>query len=123
MDETTEQLRAGRHGVPGPIRLTPVIFTKFLDFVVVAKVATVAIFPNLATAGIEERVVPPAIRELDSGEVSLRHGGLGLKDRFQCDHGKKQCDEREDRLGVKVNTHVSISKFSAGCGTSQIGHF
>ena len=61
------------------------ILTEFTDFVVVAKVAIVAIFPNVATAGIEERVVTPAIRELDTAE-SLRNGGLGLKDWFQYDH-------------------------------------
>ena len=60
----------------------------------VAKVAMVAIFPNVASAGIEERVVAPAIRELDTGEASLRQGGLGLKNWFQCEHRKKQSDER-----------------------------
>src|ERR1019366_2946655 len=91
-----------------------------MDFVVLAKVAIVAIFPNVATAAIEERVVTRAIRELDTGEVSLRHGGLGLKDWFQCEHQKKQSDEREDRLCVKVNAHVSTSNlFSASRGTSQ----
>jgi hypothetical protein len=72
-----------------------------------AKVAIVAIFPNVAATGIEERVVPPAIRELDMVEDSLRHDSLGLKDWFQCDHRKKQSDEREDRLRVKVNAHAS----------------
>src|ERR1035437_836415 len=91
-----------------------------MDFVVLAKVAIVAIFPNVAAAAIEERVVTRAIRELDTGEVSLRHGGLGLKDWFQCEHQKKQSDEREDRLCVKVNAHVSASNlFSASRGTSQ----
>jgi hypothetical protein len=51
-----------------------------VDFVVVAEVAVVAIFPNVASVGIEERVVTPAIRELDAGVASLRHSGLGLKD-------------------------------------------
>jgi hypothetical protein len=32
-----------------------------MDFVVVAKVAMVAIFPNIASVGVEERVVAPAI--------------------------------------------------------------
>lgn len=86
----------------------------------VAKVAMVAIFPNVASGGVEERVVTPAIRELDTSEVSLRHGGLGLKDWVQCDHRKQSSDERDDRLRVKVNTHVSTSKFSADCGMPQI---
>jgi hypothetical protein len=43
-----------------------------------------------------------------------------LKDWFQCEHRKKQSDEREDRLCVKVNAHVSASNlFSASRGTSQ----
>ena len=46
-------------------------------------VAMVAIFINVATAGIEERVVPPAIRKLDTAETSVRLVGLGLKKRFQ----------------------------------------
>src|ERR1022692_1701867 len=91
-----------------------------MDFVVVAKVAMVAIFPNVASVGIEERVVTPAIRELDTGVASLRHCGLGLNYWFQCEHRKKQSDEREDRLCVKVNAHMSASNlFSASRGTSQ----
>jgi hypothetical protein len=86
-----------------------VILTEFTDFVVLAKVAIVAIFPNVPAAGIEERVVTPAVRELDTAEVSLRHGGLGLKYWSQYEHRKKQGDEREDRLCVKVNAHVSAS--------------
>jgi len=77
-----------------------------MDSVVLFKVAIVAIFPNIATAGIEERVVPPAVRELDTAVGPVRHGGLGLKDWFQYDHRKKQSDEREDHLRVKVNAHV-----------------
>ena len=77
------------------------ILTKFMDFVVLAKLAIVAIFPNVAAAGIEERVVTPAIRELESRVLSLRHSGLGLKDWFHYDHRKKQNDECEDRLRVK----------------------
>ena len=38
-----------------------VILTEFTDFVVVAKVAMVAIFPNVAGVDVEERVVAPAI--------------------------------------------------------------
>jgi hypothetical protein len=87
-----------------------VILTKLMDFVVLAELALVAIFPNVATAGIEERVVTPAIRELDTGVVSIiRHGGLGLKDWFQYDYRKKQSDDCEDRLCVKVNSHVNTS--------------
>jgi hypothetical protein len=72
---------------------------------VLAKFAIVAIFPNVATAAIEERVVTPAIRELETDVLSLGHGGLGLKDWFHYDHRKKQSDECEDRL----NAHVSAS--------------
>jgi hypothetical protein len=88
-----------------------VILTKLMHFVVLAKLAFVAIFPNVATAGIEERVVTPAIRELDTAVASLRHGGRGLNDWFQYHHRKKHSDECEDRLRVKVNAHVSASKF------------
>jgi len=77
-----------------------------MDFVVLFKVAIVAIFPNVATAGIEERVLTPAIRELDTAVGSVRHGGLGLKDWSQYAHRKKQSDECEDRFRVKVNAHV-----------------
>jgi hypothetical protein len=80
-----------------------------MDSIVLAKVAVVAIFPNVATAGIEKRVVTPAIRELDTAEVSVRQGGLGLKDWFHYNHCKKQRDDREDRLGIEVNAHVSDS--------------
>src|ERR1035438_4951796 len=91
-----------------------------MDFVVLGKVAIVPIFPNVATGASEDRGVTSALRELNTGEVSLRHGGLGLKDWFQCEHQKKQSDEREDRLCVKVNAHVSASNlFSASRGTSQ----
>jgi hypothetical protein len=91
------------------IAIAIVILTKLMDFVVLAKLAIVAIFPNVAAAGIEERVVTPAIRELDTDVLSVRHGGLGLKDWFQYDYRKKQRDECEDRLRVKVNAHVSAS--------------
>jgi hypothetical protein len=86
-----------------------VILTKLMNFVVLAKLAIVAIFPNVATAAIEEGVVTPAIRELDTDVLSLRHGRLGLKDWFQYDHRKKQSDECEDRLRVKVNAHANPS--------------
>jgi hypothetical protein len=87
-----------------------VILTKIMDPVVLAKLALVAIFPNVATAGIKERVVAPAIRELDTGVVSIiRHGGLWLKDWFQYDYREKQSDDCEDSLRVKVNAHVSAS--------------
>ena len=65
------------------MRLSIVILAQFMDFVVLFKLAIVAIFPNVATAGIEERVLTPAIRELDTAVGSVRHGGLGLKDWFQ----------------------------------------
>jgi hypothetical protein len=80
----------------------------------VAEVAMVAIFPNVAGVGIEERVVPSAVGELDTGVASLRHSGLGLKERFQGEHREKQSDDRKDRFRVKVNAHVSASSlFSA----------
>jgi hypothetical protein len=88
-----------------------VILSKLMHFVVLAKVAIVAIFPNVATVGIEKSVATPTIRELDTAVLSLRHGGLGLQDWFQCHHRKKQSDECEDRLRIKVNAHVSASKF------------
>jgi len=94
-----------------PILLTIVILTELVDFVVLFEVAIFAIFPNVATAGIEERVVTSAIRELDMAVVSISHDGLGLKDWFQCEHRKKQCDDREDRLCVKVNAHVTRLQF------------
>jgi hypothetical protein len=56
-----------------------VILTELMDFVVLAKVAIFAIFPNVASSGIEECVVTPAIRELDTGVLSLCQGGLRLK--------------------------------------------
>jgi hypothetical protein len=114
----------GALGSPAPFLLTPVILTEFTDLIVVAKVAMVAIFPNVASVAIEERVVTPAVRELDTGVASLRHCGLGLKNWFQCEHRKKQSDDRKDRLCVKVNAHVSVSNlFSADRGTRQIQHF
>jgi hypothetical protein len=86
-----------------------VILTKLMDFVVLAKLAIVAIFPNVATTGIEECVVSPAIGELDPGVLSVGHGGLGLKEWFQYDHREKQSDDGEDRLRVTVNAHASAS--------------
>jgi hypothetical protein len=65
-----------------------VILAQFTHFVVLVKTAIFAIFPNVAATGIEESVVAPAIRELDASEVSIRHGGLGLKDWLECDHRK-----------------------------------
>jgi len=91
------------------IAIVIVILTKLMDFVMLVELAILAIFPNVAAAGIEERVVTPAIRELDSGVLSLRHSALGLKDWFHYDHHKKQNDECEDRLRVQVNAHVGAS--------------
>jgi hypothetical protein len=76
---------------------------------VLAKLAIVAIFPNVAAAGIKEGVVTAAIRELDTNVLSVSHGGLGLKDWFEYDYRKKQSDDCEDRLRVKINAHVSAS--------------
>jgi hypothetical protein len=84
----------------------------------------VAIFPNVASVAIEERVITPAVRELDTGVASLRHCGLWLENGFQCEHRKKQSDERQYRLCVKVNAHMSASNlFTADRGTRQIQHF
>jgi hypothetical protein len=79
-------------GFPAPflLAIAIVILTEFMDFVMLFKVAIVAIFPNVAIAGIEERVATPAIRELDTAVRSVSHGGLGLKDWFQYAHRKKQ---------------------------------
>jgi hypothetical protein len=86
-----------------------VILAQLIDLVVILEVAFVAIFPDVATAGIKERVVPPAIRELDMVEASRGHDGLGLKDWLEGYRRKKQSDEGEDRLGVNVNSHVIVS--------------
>jgi hypothetical protein len=83
-----------------------------MDFVMVAEIAVVAIFPNVAAVGVEERVITAAIRELDTGITALRQSGLGLNEWLQYEHRKKQGDDREDRLCVKVNAHVSASNFS-----------
>jgi hypothetical protein len=85
-----------------------------MDFVVLAEVAVFVIFPNVARAGIEERVVTPAIRKLDRGVlmVAVRNGGLRLKDWFRHDYRKKQSDDCEDRLRVKVNAHVRLLVFA-----------
>jgi hypothetical protein len=115
---------AARTAPPALFPLTSVILTQFVDSVVIAKVAMVAIFPNVASVGIEERVVTAAVRELDAGEASLRQGGLGLKDWFQDEHRKQQSDDREDRLRVKVNAHMSASRlFSARLRASLTQHF
>jgi hypothetical protein len=82
-----------------------------MDFVVVAKVAMVAVFPKVASVGIEERVVTRAIGKLDTGEATIRHGSLWLKDRSQQDQRKKYSDDCEDRLRINVNAHVSASYF------------
>jgi hypothetical protein len=117
------QLRTWQSRLSRSIPLTPVILAEFMDFVMVAKVAIVAIFPNVASVGIEERVVTPAVRELDTGVASLRHGGLRLKDWFQYEHRKKQSDDGDDCLCIKVNTHVSASILSVDFRTSQISPF
>jgi hypothetical protein len=83
-----------------------VILTEFMDFVVLFKVAIVAIFPNVASAGIEERVISPTIRELDTAVGSVRHGNLGLNNWFHYAHRKKQSDDCEDRFRIEVNAHV-----------------
>jgi hypothetical protein len=86
-----------------------VVLAKLMDFVVLVKLAIVAIFPYVPAAGIEERVVTAAVRELDTYVPSLGQGGLGLEDRLQYDYRKKQSDECEDRLCVEINAHKSGS--------------
>jgi len=97
------------YAFPAHFALTPVILTQFMDFVMVAEVAMVAIFPNVARIGVEECVITAAVRELDTRVASLRHGSLGLKEWFGCEHRKKQSDERENRLRVKVDALGSAS--------------
>jgi hypothetical protein len=58
------------------------ILAQLVHFVVIFKVAVVAIFPDVAGPRIEERVISAAVRELDAGDASLRLHGLGLKDWF-----------------------------------------
>jgi uncharacterized protein (DUF1810 family) len=95
-----------------------------MNFVVITEVAMVAIFPNVAGVAIEKRVVTAAIRELDTSVASLRHCGLGLKNWSQCEHCKKQSDERKNRLCVKVNAHISASSlYTADRGTRPLLHF
>jgi hypothetical protein len=88
-----------------------VILTEFMDFVMVAKVAMVAIFPNIASVDVEKRMVTAAIRELDTGKGAGCPGGLRLENWLQDEHRKKQGDQREDRFCVKVNAHVATSNF------------
>jgi hypothetical protein len=83
-----------------------------MDFVMIAKVAMVAIFPNVASIDIEKRMVTAAIRELDTGKGARCLGGLRLENRLQDDHRKKQGDQRKDRFCVKVNAHVATSNLS-----------
>jgi hypothetical protein len=101
-----------------------VILAEFMDFVMVAKVSMVAIFPNVASVDIKKRVVTPAIRELDTGEASGRQSGLGLKDWFHRDHRKKHSDDCEDSLRIKVNAHVMHSNlFRNISGLSKLSIF
>ena len=66
------------------------------------EVANIPIFPNVATAGIDEGVVPPAIRELNIAVRSVGHGGLGLKDGFHYVHREQQSDDCKDRFRIKI---------------------
>ena len=56
-DRSHDLERSAPTAVPGPRLLTPVIvvLAKFMDFVMVAKVAMVAIFPNVASIGFWPR--------------------------------------------------------------------
>jgi hypothetical protein len=100
-----------------------VILTKLMDFVVLAELAIVAIFPDVAAAGIEERVVSPAIGELDTDVLSVGHGGLRLKEWFQYDHREKQSDDCKNRLRVTVNAHASTSYFPQIAGHLRFSIF
>src|ERR1700726_3197192 len=80
-----------------------------MDFVMVAEVSMVAIFPNVASVDIEKRMVTAAIRELDTGKGAGCAGGLRLENWLQREHRKKQGDQRENRFCVKVNAHVATS--------------
>ena len=71
--------RAGAHRASGPILLAAVILAWFMDFVMVAKVAMVAVFPNVASVGIKECVVATTVGELDACIGSLGHDALGLE--------------------------------------------
>src|ERR1017187_6410734 len=99
------------------------ILTEFMDFVMVAKVAMVPIFPNVASAGIEKRMVTAAIRELDTGKSARCVGGLRLENWLEGDHRKKQGDQREDRFCEKVNAHLGTSLLSPLCGMAKHEHF
>jgi hypothetical protein len=95
-----------------------------MDFVMVAKVAMVTIFPNVASVGIEKRMVTAAIRELDTGKGARCLGALRLENWLQGEHRKKQGDQREDRFCVKVNAHVETSNLSPQFGgMAQLQHF
>jgi hypothetical protein len=54
--------------------LMVVILTELVDFVVLFKIAFVAVFPDVAAAGVEEGVVSAAIGELDAEIASVRAG-------------------------------------------------
>ena len=55
------------------------VLTQFTDFVMIAKVAMVAIFPHVAGTDIEKRMVAAAIRELDTGKRTRCFSGLRLE--------------------------------------------
>jgi hypothetical protein len=115
--EGREQVSAPPYpGLVIVIVIAIVVLAKLMDFVVLVKLAVVAIFPYVPAAGIEERVVTAAIRELDTYVLSLGHGGLRLEDWLQYDYRKKQSDECEDRLCVEINAHESGSLVSANFG-------
>jgi hypothetical protein len=94
-----------------------------MDFVMVPKVAMVAIFPNVASVGIEKRMVTAAIRELDTGKSARCVGWLRLENWPEGEHRKKQDDQREDRFCVKVTAHLGTSLLSPRCGTAHHVHF
>jgi hypothetical protein len=89
----------------------------------VAKIAMVAIFPNVASVGIEKRMITAAIRELDTSKSARCVGRLRLENWGEDEHQKKQGDQREDRFCVKVNAHLGTSLLSPLCGMAQQEHF
>jgi hypothetical protein len=56
-----------------------VILTQFMNFVMVAKIAVVAIFPNVAGVGVEERVVASGCTRIGFRRSLPVPGRLGVE--------------------------------------------
>jgi hypothetical protein len=76
-----------------------VVFAEFVDFVMVAKVAVGAIFPNVASVGIEKRMVTAAVRELDIGKGARRASSRYATMRRPT-IGRSGCTRGTDNAGV-----------------------